>query len=166
MTVAVARNAAVISRRSTGTCVWALLLCAALGACGSEDRLTSPSASPLRGQWIGTTAQGTPITFTVSADEKVTAITLGYAFNGCSGSHTFDNLNLDTAPTVICIPGPCSPAVSSYRAFNYSTRSSDGPSTTVNGLFPSANTAEGAVAFRDYPGCGTALSVAWTAARR
>ena len=106
------------------------------------------------------------MTFTVSSDQKVTAIAVGYSFNGCSGTQTFSNLNLDTAPMVTCIPGPCPDSVSSYRAFGYSARSPDGPSTSVNGLFPSTTRAEGQVTFRDYPGCGTAVGVGWAATRR
>jgi hypothetical protein len=106
------------------------------------------------------------MTFTVSPDQKVSAITVGYSFNGCSGLQTFSNLNLETAPMVTCIPGPCPTTVSSYRAFSYSTRSIDGPSFTVNGLFTLATRAEGQVAFKDYPGCGTAAGIGWTATKR
>jgi hypothetical protein len=105
------------------------------------------------------------MTFTVSPDQKVTAITIGYDFNGCSGLQTFSNLNLGIAPMVTCIPGPCSDALSSYRAFNYSAGSTGGPFTTVNGLFPSTTRAEGQVVFRDYPGCGTAVGIGWTATK-
>ena len=71
------------------------------------------------GEWRGTTSQGMPIALTVSADERVTTITLGYDFDGCAGSHTFSDVNVATAPDVTCIPGPCSGAVVSYRAFAY-----------------------------------------------
>jgi hypothetical protein len=136
--------------------------CVLMSACGP----TAPSSAGLDGQWSGTTSQGTPMTFTVSAEQKVTAITVGYSFNGCSGTQTFSNLNLDTAPMVTCIPGPCPSGVSSYRAFGYSAGSIDGPFTSVNGLFPLASRAEGQVNFRDYPGCGTAAGVGWTASKR
>ena len=139
------------------TIAWCALMC----ACGP----TTPSSATLDGQWSGTTSQGTPITFTVSSDQKVTDITVGYSFNGCSGVQTFSNLNLETAPMVTCIPGPCPITVSSYRAFSYSTRSIDGPSTTVNGLFTLPTRAEGQVAFRDYPGCGTAVGIGWSATK-
>ena len=113
------------------------------------------------------TSQGVPIAFTVSPDETVTAITLGYSFNACSGSQTFSNLNVPTAPEVICVPGPCPGPVSSYRAFHYSDgQFGSGPLTTVNGLFLPGNRAQGLAAFVDYPGCGTATGVEWTATRR
>ena len=135
--------------------------CALMSACGP----TTPSSAALDGQWSGTTSQGTPITFTVSSDQKVTAITVGYSFNGCSGVQTFSNLNLETAPMVTCIPGPCPSPVSSYRAFSYSAGSIDGAFTTVNGLFTLTTRAEGQVAFRHYPGCGTAVGIGWTATK-
>lgn len=108
-----------------------------------------------------------PIAFSVSSDEKVTTITVGYSFNGCSGSQTFSGLDLRTAPDVTCIPGPCSGAITSYRAFSYSSSGPiDGPRTTMNGLFLPANRAEGQAGFVNYPGCGTASGVVWTATRR
>jgi len=129
---------------------------------------TSPSASSLSvGQWSGTTAQGASIAFTVSSDEALTTIAVGYTFNGCSGTQTFADLNVPTAPDVTCIPGPCSGTNSTYRAFAYSSGSrGTGPSTTVNGLFLPGGRAQGQVSFRDYPGCGTAAGVEWTATRR
>jgi len=129
---------------------------------------TSPSASSLSvGQWSGTTAQGASIAFTVSKDEAVTAIAVGYTFNGCAGTQTFADLNVPTAPSVTCIPGPCSETISTYRAFAYSNGSrGTGPSTSINGLFLPGGRAQGEVTFRDYPGCGTAAGVEWTATRR
>jgi hypothetical protein len=35
------------------------------------------------------TEQGTPIRFTVSADEILTTIAVGYRFNGCSGDEAW-----------------------------------------------------------------------------
>jgi len=132
-------------------------------ACGS----TKPSSTTLEGQWTGTTAQGTPIGFTVSADQKVTAITVGYRFGGCAGTETVASLSLETAPNVICVPGPCPPSLSSYRAFNYSNaRTLEGPSLSINALFLTTASAEGQAGFRDYPGCGSATGVSWTAAKQ
>ena len=126
-----------------------------------------PAAAGHAGQWSGTTSQGATIAFVVSADEMVTTLTVGHAFNGCSASETFSNLTLPTAPNVTCIPGPCDPSLASYRAFNYSSRGPiEGPSTTVNGLFMSSTSAQGSAGFRDFPGCGSAIGVAWTATRR
>ena len=122
-------------------------------ACACSKNPTSPSSSSLSvGQWNGTTAQGTSITFTVSADEILTTLAVGYSFHGCSGTQTFSNLNVPTAPDVTCIPGPCSGTVSTYRALAYSSGPAAGPSTTVNGVFLPGNRAQGLVSFRDYPG--------------
>jgi hypothetical protein len=126
-----------------------------------------PSGASYAGEWSGTTAQGKAISFTISTAETVTAITLGHEFNGCTGSQTFSSLNIGIAPNVQCIPGPCSPSVTSYRAFGYSTgNSSEGPATSLNGLFQSTVRAEGTASFREYPGCGSAIGVPWTATRR
>jgi len=119
------------------------------------------------GEWSGTTSQGMPIAFTVSSNETVTSITLGYDFNDCSGSKTFADLNVRAAPQVTCIPGPCSGVVTSYRAFSYLDGSfGSGPVTQINGLFLPGNEAKGQVVFSDYPSCGTPTPAEWTAHRR
>jgi hypothetical protein len=141
-----------------------IAVCALAGACGSS---TGPTSAGYAGQWSGTTAHGRSITFTISPDEAVTTITVDHDFNGCSGSQTFSNLSISIAPNVTCIPGPCGPSVGSYRAFGFASGNRiEGPSTDLSGLFPSTNRAEGLVNFRNYPGCGSATGVAWTATRR
>jgi hypothetical protein len=146
---------------------WGLALAWLLAsACGNGA--TSPSAASTSvGQWSGTTAQGASIAFTVSADEILTTIAVGYNFNGCSGTQTFKDLSVPTAPDVICVPGPCSGPISTYRAFSYVSGSGlTGPSTNINGLFVPGGRATGLVSFTDFPGCGTAAGVEWTATRR
>ena len=137
-------------------------------ACSNSSGPTSPSASSLSvGQWSGTTAQGASIAFTVSSDEALTTLAVGYNFNGCSGTQTFTGLNVPTAPAVTCIPGPCSGTAATNRALHYSSGSREtGPVTTVDGLFLPGGRAQGLVSFRDYPDCGTATGVEWTATRR
>jgi hypothetical protein len=145
---------------------------AVTSACSHLPFAAVPSAFPGArpssvGEWTGVTAQGRPIAFTVSSNETVTAITVGYDFNDCSGSKTFTNLNVPAAPQVTCIPGPCSGTVTSYRAFGYVNGSfGNGPVTQVNGLFLPGNEAKGQVIFSDYGSCGTSLPVEWTAHRR
>lgn len=144
------------------------LLAASYGVLSACTGPTRPStvAPSLAGQWSGTTSQGVPISFSVADDEKVTTLIVGYNFNGCSGSQAFLGLTIGTAPDVTCIPGPCSGSVASYRAFSYSTSGPmGGPRTAVNGVFLSADRAEGQVNFVNYSGCGTANGVAWTATR-
>ena len=146
--------------------LWIGIVTAVLvSACGGPS---SPAAGSLsEGQWNGTTAQGAPIAFTVSTDEALTELAVGYNFNGCSGTQTFSNLSVSTKPDVTCVPGPCSGTLSSHRQFAYSSgRVATEPNTTVIGLFLPGNLAQGQASFRDYPGCGTATGVEWTATRR
>ena len=135
--------------------------CTAAAGCGGPGGPSSGYA----GEWAGTTAQGTTIAFTISENERVTAISVGYNFGGCSGAESFSNLDLPIAPDVTCIPEPCPPNISSFRRLSYSS-GRDGPSVTINGVFGSQTRAEGIVAFRDYPACGSAIGTPWTAMRR
>jgi hypothetical protein len=142
-----------------------LVLCAVVSGCGNPS---SPSGSDTyAGQWTGTTAQGKTVSFTISGDEKVTTITLGHEFNGCSGSQTFPSLDIAIAPRVECIPAPCPGTLTSYRAFGYTSGNPvAGPSTSLNGVFTSSERVEGTVNFHDFPGCGSAIGVMWSATRR
>ena len=143
-----------------------IAFCALVSACGSPS---SPSASQANyeGQWSGTTAQGRPVTFTISPDQNVTTLTIGHEFNGCSGSQTFSSINVSIVPQVQCVPAPCSNQLLSYRAFNYSVGNSlDGQGTSLNAVFLSADRAEGLIHFRNFPGCGNALSVPFSATKR
>ena len=136
-----------------------------MSACGSNNStpLTPSPGETLRydGQWSGTTSQGKPITFTVSSDQKVTAITVEYNFGGCSGLHTFPGLNLEIAyppfRTTPLTPGP---------GFGYGSGSPESPNyTQIAGWFTSTTVANGTVAFGGYPGCGNAVGI-WTAGKR
>jgi hypothetical protein len=118
------------------------------------------------GEWEGTTSQGRRIAFTVSQDEKVTSITLGYDFKKCSGTKKFEDLNVATAANLTCIPGPCPSTAASYRAFGFSDGTAGaGPYTQINGVFLPRNQAKGQAILSDYPDCGSA-TVQWTATRR
>ena len=145
---------------------WAVFLVAwtLATSCNRIDDVVAPSSN-LAGDWTGTTAQGSPITFTVSAEDKVTSLTIGYSFSGCSGSRSFTNLSLDMAP-VSCTSPSCPPGLPSVLAFSYSATSNDGATTRVGGGFPLAATAEGLADFTEYPGCGSASQVRWSATRR
>jgi len=118
------------------------------------------------GEWEGTTSQGKRIAFTVSEDETVTSITLGYSFNRCSGTRKFQELNVPTTPNLTCIPGPCPSTAASYRAFGFSDGTYGAAGyTQINGVFLPRNQAKGQAIFSDYPDCGSA-TVQWTATRR
>lgn len=136
------------------------------GACGP----TMPSSASVRhdGQWSGTTAQGRPISFTISSDEKVTAFSIGYSFNGCSSAQTFSDLSLSiTSPNVVCAAGQTCPDIPTTQHFGYSTGNPvDGPYTLVNATFLSASSATGSATFINLPGCGTATGIPWTATKR
>ena len=142
----------------------AIVVCVLACSCQSS---TSPSATGYAGQWSGTTAQGRAVAFTISSAENVTAITIGHDFNGCAGSETYSSLSLSIAPTVQCIPAPCPPGVLSYRGFGYGTGNRiDEPSVSINAVFLSNSSAQGTLNFRNFPGCGDAIGVSWSAAKR
>lgn len=146
---------------------YAVFASALLGACSHPTLPFTGTRSLSVGEWSGTTSQGMPIHLIVSPDETVTTITVGYNFNGCSGSHTFADLSVPTNPDVTCIPGPCSNTLESYRAFGYSAGSAaGGPLTQINGLFLPRDQARGQATFSNYPSCGTATPVEWSAVRR
>jgi hypothetical protein len=101
-----------------------------------------------------------PIAFTFSSSDTVTTITVGYDFNGCSGSETFSNLRHVLQHD---------PSVSSHPSFNAGfgdPDSPDGPSTEIYAVFPSTARAQGRVDFHRYPGCESATDVYWTATKQ
>jgi hypothetical protein len=139
-------------------------MCVLMSACGnSEPGPTTPSPgapSSYEGQWSGTTSQGRPITFTVSSDQKVTAITIEYNFGSCSGVHTFSNLNLDIGYPPSPITAQAGPS------FGYGSGRPEATAyTQILGTFSSSTRATGSMFFADYPGCGNGIGF-WTAARR
>lgn len=140
-------------------------LASVLGAaCGGFP--TSPSTfSFSAGEWSGTTAQGRPISFEVSSTEILTKLSVSFSFNGCAGVKTFTNLNVSTVSTVGCLDGSC--PSSPLRKFDFSDEGSASSGVTrVNAQFRPGGQAFGIVDFRDYPGCGSALGVSWTATRK
>jgi hypothetical protein len=139
-------------------------MCVILSACGNGESspITPSPGGPAGydGQWSGTTSQGRPITFTVSSDQKVTAIAIGYNFGSCSRVRTFSDLNLDIGyppNPITATAGPSfgygsgQPEVSAY--------------TQILGTFSSSTRATGSMIFGDYPGCGNGIGF-WTAAKR
>jgi hypothetical protein len=117
-------------------------------ACAPPAR---PTPIDFSGAWAGTTSQGRPITFTVSADLRVTALTVGYAFDGCSAT-----LNVPANVPLINTSGTASAVVTD----------APGPGSVavvVRFLFPSAASANGTAQF-GVPGCGSATAT-WTASK-
>jgi hypothetical protein len=149
-----------------------IVIAVVVTACGAGPTVpTAPTpsmpSSDYAGLWSGTTAQGTPVTFTISTDEKVTTISIAHSFDGCSESRTFSGLTLPILRDVQCARLLCTPTASPLPQFVL-TRGNVGhePSIQFVGLFPSTTQAEGFINLRDYPGCADALVVRWNATRR
>lgn len=147
------------------SCVWFFVaaVCAAASACGDGGATapTTPEGS-FTGQWNGTTSHGVPISFTVSPDQSVTSITVGYRFNGCTGSNTFSDLSLriGTSPFPGRMPTPGNPG------FGYGSGSPEGANyMQVQGTFTSNEASTGSAVFLNFPSCGNTVAN-WTASRR
>ena len=139
-------------------------VCAAASACSNDGVTTpTPSASSYAGEWSGTTSQGAPISFSISAGQTVTSITVGYKFNGCSGSNTFANLSLQIATAQSPFP-PRVPTGDS-PGFGFGSGPPEGANyTQVLGTLPSGQTSTGSVAFLNFSDCGNAVAN-WTATK-
>lgn len=125
-----------------------------LGAC--ERGPSAPTAGGYAGEWSGTTSQGSPITFAVSTSEKLTKVTVGYSFSGCTGSSSL-------APDVALERSPVPVEV---RLLDYESAPPGTPNRMLfHFLFTSSTEAHGMVTFVDFTGCGTVNST-WTAGRR
>jgi len=125
--------------------------------CGSSSS-SQPSPMPpgFYGQWIGPSSQGRTIAFTVAGANQVTEITIGYDFNGCSGTKTFSGLNVDIA----------TPAQGANSGFAFGSGPPGGADNTqVLGTFTSSTTATGSMVFGAYAGCGSSAGT-WSATRR
>jgi hypothetical protein len=139
-------------------------LCAALSACGGDSPTTPSSATGFSGQWSGTTFQGRPITFTV-VSRRVTAVTFGYNYNGCSGTKAFSSLDVEIQDAPAQTPPPPAGIPPPIALFG----STLGPATDTNnisiiGWFESTTRARGTILLVD-PTCGESLAL-WDAAKR
>ena len=123
---------------SRGLRLLALIACALPAACGGSASPAVPGAGRFAGEWSGTTFQGRPITFTVSG-EKVTAISVGYAFSGCSGVDTLSGLDH---------------AISS-GATQFGTSLAGGRAISLTIVFVADRTANGVVVFYGPSACGS-----------
>jgi hypothetical protein len=136
-----------------------IVICAHI-AC---DRGIGPSPLGYAGEWMGTTSQGTPIRFSVSAADTVTSFTLAYNFSAdCSGTLTYTQLAL-----AIHTLNPPGPPPYDQPGFGYSTSSDDGASgTLIAGHFsPDRRSATGQFSLVYYGACGTVVG-RWNATRR
>ncbi len=132
-----------------------LVLVAALAsACGSMSPAAPDSA--YKGNWSGTTSHGMALAFTVSADQKITSITVGYSFNGCTGSKTFSGLLVPIAVR----------QDTGHAGFEFQSGPLDQANFTgVSGTFDSTTSAAGLTAFGNYDGCANGLA-SWSATRQ
>src|SRR5262245_32235187 len=129
--------------------------CLAISACGGSPTASTKAVPQFAGEWTGTTSQGAAIAFTVSPSEKVTAITVGYAFAGCSGTKTYPNLSID-----LQVPAAALPA----RLFDYD---SGGPERVLVHGDLGAVTANGLIVFTGFSTCSQPTSnTAWSASKR
>jgi hypothetical protein len=141
---------------SSGSRFLALGVLVLAAACGGPSR---PSTVGYAGQWAGTTSQGMPIAFRVSADQTLTTLTVGYHDSGCSGTATF-------TPNVAITGIPTAPIPVGSAAFE------SGPVGLPNRvlatfLFTSSTDAHGLLIFADFEGCAASLiNAPWTATKR
>ena len=155
--------------------VVALALCAMSAGCGSGGP-ASPSAVPAApsipepfsfriydGEWSGITGQGTPITFVVSG-AAITSLTIGYSFNGCSGTTRLSDL----AAAITDLPSLPGRGVGMVRIEDGPAGGPDATAIQLTFRPPlagAAMAASGPIAFINYTGCGNA-GAQWTATRR
>jgi hypothetical protein len=114
------------------------------------------------GEWIGATSQGTTITFSVSAPNIVTSITIGHSFNGCRDTQTFSGLSVGIGESGLPgrMPTPANPG------FGFGSGSPEAPTfVQVAGQFTSSQAANGTVTFLNFQGCGNTVAL-WNATKR
>ncbi len=97
------------------------------------------------GVWTGRTTQGLPASFTIS-NRTITAITVEYDFNGCSGVKSFSNLSVSIAQS----SGPMPVQVT------YTSGPSGGPDQTnlFFVFYPNPAAINVTASFFNYTGCG------------
>lgn len=122
-------------------------------ACSSP---TEPAPPGYSGEWAGTTAHGTPVSFSVSGDQ-VTSFTLAFNFSPtCFGTET--------------IPGPRQSLEQGFDQPGFAMSKVVGDfewGVAVAGAFSSdRRSASGESLMMHYPGCSSTLNLKWSARRR
>jgi hypothetical protein len=133
-----------------------LLLALLTSACneGSETP-SAPTRVGYAGEWSGSSLQGDTLAFSVSAEQRVTTISIHYSLNGCSGTKTFSGLSVEIAP----LPGNGRPA------FVYQSAEGDLVNfISVQVSFSSSDTATGITVLDNFAGCRGGPSL-WSAQR-
>src|SRR5215208_6293490 len=86
----------------------ALMACLIVTACDGNESTAPSSSNGFAGRWSGTVVviplvapgaglpipQSRPLSFTISAEQRVTAISIGYDFSGRSGVKAFSGLSI------------------------------------------------------------------------
>jgi hypothetical protein len=140
---------------------WLVLIVAQLATVSCGGTPTTPTERiGYAGEWQGTLLQGgDAISFTVSDAQQVTAITIHYRINGCSGTKTFSGLSLGLVP----VAGAGAPG---NNTFQYQSAGADAVDFVgVQATFESPNAAGGITILDNFAGCGGGQMI-WTARRR
>ena len=103
------------------------------------------------------TIQNQPLSFTVSADQRVTDISIGYNFSGCSGVKTFSGLGVP-------IGASFSLGSQGWAYVSFATGGRD--RTEVYATFTSDRAASGTALFIEFPGCVGGGGGNWTATKQ
>ena len=106
-----------------------------------------------------------PISFTISPNERVTAISVAYDFSGCSGVEAF--ASIDVAITSAPVSGIAHPELEQFAGFNFRDGAQGAANATqVVGALKSETTASGVASFENYAGCpDTFEGVTWNATK-
>lgn len=128
--------------------------CILFSGCGAASP-TSPRPVGYAGNWSGTTFQGRPISFTVSPEQQVTTISLGYQIDACSGVDTFSDLKA---------PFSAGPPL----AFQFAAKLPDQRQVSIQGFLMPDASVWGTLLVYGPPACGPSETVAgpFTATRR
>ena len=137
--------------------MWSTMAC-------SSGSVTAPGGlqRAYTGEWTGATSQGTTITFSVSAPNIVTSITIGHNFNGCRDTQMFSGLSVGIGESGLPgrMPTPSNPG------FGFGSGSPEAPNfVQVTGQFTSSQAANGTVTFLNFENCGNAVAQ-WSATKR
>lgn len=142
-------------RTHISTLVLIATSCILSTGCGAASS-TAPGPVGQAGEWRGTTFQGRPISFSVSSQQQVTAVSLGYQIDTCSGVETFSGL---TVPLT---------SVGGVPAFQFAAKLADTRQIVIQGFLMPDGSIRGTVTVYAPPSCGRSETVAgmFTANRR
>jgi hypothetical protein len=134
-------------------------------ACGANSPV-EPSARPdYAGLWKGPTSRGGTITFTVSSEQRVVAISVHDNLNGCSGTAVLSGLSLEVARPRLAPGSPNTGGPFDNPSFGTGTQGLEPSPLGVSGSFTSGDTAIGVLTLRHLGDCGSGVA-SWTATKR